>query len=86
MITRRTFLSALIASPAISQVPAAKPIESTPAYRHAVQTALQSAIPSAGPHEAQLRNIMLKSRQHGMTGIRRQMIYADLNGIREVEA
>ena len=73
MITRRTFLSALIASPVISQVPAAKPIESTPAYRHAVQTALQSAIPSAGPHEAQVRKIILKSRGPGWSQLICQM-------------
>ena len=83
-MNRRTFLSALIASPVISQVPAAKPIEPM----SAVQAELLSAMKVIyDPLPADIaRNIMLKSRQHGMTGIRRQMIYADLNGIREVKA
>ena len=72
MITRRTFLSALIASPVISQVPAAKPItgwKSMPTRK---------LIPMSTPPDI-ARNIMLKSRQHGMTDMRMQALWQMAN-------
>ena len=71
MITRRTFLSALIASPAISQVPAAKP--NVPIS--AVQAELLSAMKVIyDPLPADIaRDIMLKSRCRGMPQLICQM-------------
>ena len=77
MITRRTFLSALIASPVISQVPAAKPITDW----KSMPTRKLIPVPRPKIVYRPLPQWLvddLKSRQ--------QLIYADHDGIREVKA
>ena len=80
MITRRTFLSALIASPVISQAPAAKPNVLTVDMVHDLADKLKSMPRPKIVYQPLPQWLVddLKSRQ--------QLIYADLDGIREVKA
>ena len=80
MITRRTFLSALIASPVISQVPAAKPNVLTVGMVHNLKDKLKLMPPPRVLYQPLPQWLVddLKSQQ--------QLIYADLDGIQEAKA
>ena len=77
MITRRTFLSALIASPVISQVPAAKPNVLTVDMVHKLKDALEALPPwqFIPVHQAlpPAKKFILKSRGPGMSQLICQM-------------